>query len=28
VTLSVRAATGGTPKNYTKKVVVKRPRRR
>ena len=28
VTLSVAAANGGTPKNYTKKVVVKRPKRR
>ena len=28
VTLSVGAANGGTPKNYTKKVVVKRPKRR
>jgi hypothetical protein len=28
VTLSVGAANGGTPKNYTKKVVVKRPARR
>lgn len=28
VTLSVTAANGGTPKNYTKKVVVKRPKRR
>jgi hypothetical protein len=27
VTLSVGAANGGTPKNYTKKVVVKRPKR-
>ena len=27
VTLSVGAASGGTPKTYTKKVVVKRPRR-
>jgi hypothetical protein len=28
VTLSVTATNGGTPKNYTKKVVVKRPKRR
>jgi hypothetical protein len=28
VTLSVGAVNGGTPKNYTKKVVVKRPKRR
>jgi hypothetical protein len=28
VTLRVGAANGGTPKNYTKKVVVKRPKRR
>jgi hypothetical protein len=28
VTLSVAAANGGTPKTYTKKVVVKRPKRR
>ena len=28
VTLSVGATNGGTPKNYTKKVVVKRPKRR